>query len=692
MKFFRLLILFGIITLFSNPAQSQNDLYGGITFENLTYNKSSVYSIGTDFYAPFKDRFTLNYSFKLGLSKDHSFVFHSSVSTLLGTYLLALNSNYPGIATLGLICLAIPEGAVLSNGSNAPTINTQYGTASLSSIYGSGNSTTAPTITNGTLTVASNTTISGFAFTNASITNRSTSNLLIANNTFTGSANGNGAINLDGVTNLTIRGNTITDPTASTLMWTSNPYNEVSAISSQIARGISVKNSDNISILNNTISNALGEGIYIQEIGTSANNLIQGNTIQGMKVDINDSNLEAGIFVANNKAGYIKIDSNTVKDNNLTNGGIARTNASDGIEVNICRDGANSMNYVGLATVSGAPCSTTTTLTAIITNNTINNLRTAADGIDVNVGTNGNLILTATGNTVDKVGDEAFTFDSFGANSNATLYIANNILKSTADKTGSTDGIAITLHEYNALGRVIDGSDGNTEPDDANPTAAYTASSNYNITIKDNTIAADSETTLNDAGAEGIKFKIAQGLPSGFVNLNLEVANNNITTTLGEGIEFDINERAGASVIFKGDISLSNNLITARATTSGSGQDVINLEIGKNGTGPSSTAQISYLVSGNTIVSASGASDAIDLSSVSTNIASSIQFKIEGNNLANAFDKDLKLAASSGGSFGIAALQGTTNFASYLNSTNTSAVTAITGTGSQINSLTNFVE
>ena len=110
MKFFRLIILVGIITLFSNPAQSQNDLYGGITFENLTYNKSSVYSIGTDFYAPFKDRFTLNYSFKLGLSKDHSFVFHSSVSTLLGTYLLALNSNYPGIATLGLICLAIPEG------------------------------------------------------------------------------------------------------------------------------------------------------------------------------------------------------------------------------------------------------------------------------------------------------------------------------------------------------------------------------------------------------------------------------------------------------------------------------------------------------------------------------------------------------------------------------------------------------
>ena len=56
--------------------------------------------------------------------------------------------------------LAIPQGAVLSNGTNAPTINTQYGTANLSTIYGVGSANTKPTITNGTLTVASNTTIS----------------------------------------------------------------------------------------------------------------------------------------------------------------------------------------------------------------------------------------------------------------------------------------------------------------------------------------------------------------------------------------------------------------------------------------------------------------------------------------------------------------------------------------------------
>jgi hypothetical protein len=117
-------ILFLSVFLFSaKTGRSQGDIYGGITFENLTYNKSSVYSIGTDLYAPFGDRFTLNYSFKLGLSKDNSFVFHSSVSTLLGTYLLALNGDYPGIATLGLICLAIPEGVGMYVGQDGQALH-----------------------------------------------------------------------------------------------------------------------------------------------------------------------------------------------------------------------------------------------------------------------------------------------------------------------------------------------------------------------------------------------------------------------------------------------------------------------------------------------------------------------------------------------------------------------------------------
>jgi hypothetical protein len=123
MKFFKLLFLVGTLSVVTPDASGQNDMYGGITFENLTYNKSSVYSIGTDIYAPFKERFTLNYSFKIGFSKDHSFAFHSSVSTLLGSYLLALNGNYPGIATLGLICLAIPEGVGMYMGPDGQAIH-----------------------------------------------------------------------------------------------------------------------------------------------------------------------------------------------------------------------------------------------------------------------------------------------------------------------------------------------------------------------------------------------------------------------------------------------------------------------------------------------------------------------------------------------------------------------------------------
>jgi len=110
MKQFKLLFMLGLLLLGSISLHAQNEMYGGITLEQLTYNKSSVYSIGADVYAPFGNRFTLNYSAKLGFSKDYNIVFHSPVSTLLGTYLLALNPDFPGIATLGLICLAIPEG------------------------------------------------------------------------------------------------------------------------------------------------------------------------------------------------------------------------------------------------------------------------------------------------------------------------------------------------------------------------------------------------------------------------------------------------------------------------------------------------------------------------------------------------------------------------------------------------------
>ena len=94
-------------------------------------------------------------------------------------------------------------------------LDTQYGGVDLRDIYGAGNSNRMPTISS-TLTVGSDTTID-FDFTNASITNRSTSNVSIRNNTFTGSVNGESAIVFDGATNVVIAGNTITSPTTSAL-------------------------------------------------------------------------------------------------------------------------------------------------------------------------------------------------------------------------------------------------------------------------------------------------------------------------------------------------------------------------------------------------------------------------------------------------------------------------------------------
>lgn len=110
MKRLKIFIILFFAFICAKRTWGQDEMYGGITVEQLTYNKSSVYSIGTDVFAPIGNRFTLNYSFKLGFSKDYNIAFHSPVSTLLGTYLLALNADYPGLATLGLICLAIPEG------------------------------------------------------------------------------------------------------------------------------------------------------------------------------------------------------------------------------------------------------------------------------------------------------------------------------------------------------------------------------------------------------------------------------------------------------------------------------------------------------------------------------------------------------------------------------------------------------
>jgi parallel beta-helix repeat protein len=575
-----------------------------------------------------------------------------------------------GSATdLGGGSLAIPKSAVLSNGNNAPALETQYGTANLRDIYGAGNVNLNPTISNGTLTVASDTAIEGFDFINATITNRSTSNVSIRNNTFTGSVNGEGAIVFDGATDVVIAGNTITNPTTSAL--------EGDANGSLIGRGITVKNGNNIRITGNTVKGATGEGIYIENIGTSRNNMVSNNTVSDMRVDV-DTNIEAGIFVRNNKDGYIAITGNTVKDNNQESGvgaptsrGLSGQNAADGIELNICRGGENLGPDAFTDGLAGA-CNSSATLTAVVSNNVVTNLQGSADGIDTNVGDNGTLNLTVKGNTVTGAGDEGFTLDVFGANTSVTATISDNVFKTSGakgartdadgnlDEDGSTDGIAITLQE-------------NVSDTD------FTASGVYNFTITGNTIEADTDnlagTNERADKAEGIKFTINEGLKNGTTRVTAVIENNDIQTRIGDGIEFAVNEVAGEGVVFDADITINNNrIVQTNDNPVGSDnkdpRDLIKATFGEDGEGSITTGF--FTITNNTVTSEAGAGDAFNYESLSTSTSNSFKFKIEANNFTDADNKSLNIIVPAG-FLGIFAPDGETDFDAYLSSVNTDA-------------------
>ena len=477
----------------------------------------------------------------------------------------------------------------------------------------------------------------------------------------------NGQIFADTVTNLEIAENTITNPETSLLKGSSTV--------SYIGRGIDVRNSDKIKIENNTITGATAEGIYLENVGTSTSNTIKDNTITGMKAST-DSNLEAGIFVRNNKDGYIAITGNTVKDNNQTAGiGYPTSrddqNAVDGIEVNVCRGGTNLGSDGFTDGVAGA-CESNSTLTAVINNNIVSNLQGAADGIDSNIGDNGRLNITVTGNTVTGAGDEGFTLDAFGANTEATVVVTDNTLKTSGAKgslpgeDGSTDGIAITLQE-----NVTD--------------TNFKASGVYNFTITGNTIEADTDNlagTVEQAEkAEGIKFTIDEGVKRGTTKVTALIENNDIKTRIGDGIEFAVNEKAGNGVVFDANITINNNRIVQTndnpvGSNNSDPKDIIKATFGEDGEG--SITKGTFTITNNTVTSAAGAGDAFDYESLSTSNSNSFKFKIEGNNFSAADDQDVKIAIPAG-FLGIFSPDGTTNFNTYLDSINTDSEASISG-------------
>ena len=612
--------------------------------------------------------------------------------------LLAQNTD----SDLGQATVTLPASSRLNNGASAPLLATQIGPVSLKRVFGLGTGSN-PIVRNGTIRVGSDTDISGLQFINASITNSGTRNLQVHNNSFIGSATGLGAIAFSGVSNALIGSNTFIDPSRTALPG--------SATISLIGRAISFTDSDNIQILSNSISGATGEPIFIQNIGTSTNNLIQANTISGTRVS-EDTNLEAGIFVRNTRDGYIRINDNTVQDNNNTaeiGYPAARgSNAADGIELNICR--GTSFAAADRFTDGFGSCSGAATLTAEVTNNRVLNLSTtsgpnpsgAADGIDTNIGTNGTLRLIARNNLIANAGDEGFSMDALGT-TQVDAVIDNNVFSTSGTKarvpgeSGSQDGIAI-----------------NISPNDAAAPTIFGASS-QRFQITGNTITVDA-VTANDgrtilgpgfsnqctrggvatpdcsAGqAEGIKLEVATGGAGGTVRVDASILNNTISTLQGETINLAIAEAATAGTI-RLDTEITSNSLSQRfpvgnrpqnalGQTATSGDRLLRLLFSENATGGLvlSSAQITN----NTFAALNTNTEVIQGRSYLNN-ASSLNYDISGNNLTNSNQKTIALRKATGttSTLGLVVPNPSTppvNYNVYLQTINTAAIGAITG-------------
>ena len=323
------------------------------------------------------------------------------------------------------------------------------------------------------------------------------------------------------------------------------------------ARAIELVDCDNIKIEANQISGCLGEAIYIENIKKNQSNMVINNLIELSTIDEVDTNLEASIFLRNNKDGYITIRENTIR-NNLPNNN--QTNRCDGIELNLNR-GKDYAGEDGFIDDVAGPSDVPVTLYAYILNNNVLNLGGSADGIDLNVGNNGILNLNILGNTVSDVGDEGLTLDSYGPSVTINGKIENNYFCTSGskgrrkdkdgkyDEDGSTDGLAFTLNEL---------IDGTTMKDDL-------VNLNFNFIIRNNTFIADSEnfagTNERPDKAEGLKIAVGEKIDTqvgGTITFNGTIVNNIVKTRAGPSFNLVFLEKA-QNVTLLPNIKISDN-------------------------------------------------------------------------------------------------------------------------------------
>jgi hypothetical protein len=82
----------------------------GFYAEHFQLGFRSQQAFGGEFHFPLGDRATLNYKLAIGPQQGGGFYVHAPVGLVVGSYLLTHPSEYDIVSTVGLLCLAIPEG------------------------------------------------------------------------------------------------------------------------------------------------------------------------------------------------------------------------------------------------------------------------------------------------------------------------------------------------------------------------------------------------------------------------------------------------------------------------------------------------------------------------------------------------------------------------------------------------------
>jgi hypothetical protein len=393
--------------------------------------------------------------------------------------------------------LRLGVGTQLATSGNSPTLATQFGSANLTPIFG----TTVgaqPAFSNGVISIGSNTTISGFSFTNTSITNYSTSNVVISGNTFTGSysptpglntynINALPAIAFTGVSNVAISGNTITNP---------NVQSYASAIGTRDGGGtlevcgrdtrptgapalrtdtclsgnaIRLTNSSDYSIANNSISGALDEALRLDNPNGTIT--VSGNTITNMRMGP-DTNIGAAIFVRQHSgSSTIYINNNSVAANEPGRNLIASS-------------GGNSVN-----------AGTTFNTTTYEPNPTNKSSGNAVDALEVGL-CRGRDSFPRGG---DIYGDADILDQNCSPASPPTMnfYARNNAINPSLTSQNINlfdyDGIDLNIGSYSNFNAVISGNSATVNADGNAFTADFRGQTFVNATISNNTLTSVQE-------------------------------------------------------------------------------------------------------------------------------------------------------------------------------------------------------